>query len=427
MLQADELQEQVQDFTPAIPGTRDELLEEWLHDPNAVIEQAREGNVPLDSWVEQRAPANAEHRGWATEELLYNQGIRVVDNDRLGILSTRARDLPDTDPVKGEPEPMARLLIGYWDQCYQRTLMTGVRTASLSTQVSNSIWRPISDDLPFRQPQISPSLDFTRLLAFQRRITEDTYRINRWKNQSSEQVMQELAEGTEPKLFEITRDSNQIEMSNYRAGIEATDSFLNASQTRASDITNAVEEIAIGHRIALLRALAKLIRDSMPSGNSFNAKTDATVTAGVGYEQGKVDYPRWTEFMTKFGSAYQGNTAIGNEGAITALKLMSITDGNNLSLGSWSMLPNSNIEDLNGDMTRLAYGWIDGVTELADRKLTVFQRETTAAFIQRMGMDQDEMERVPGPRKTRRWLGTESLFAILDPTGIREYDFSPAT
>ena len=423
-IKPDELQEQVQDFTPAIPGTRHELLEEWLDDPEGVIEQAREANVPLDSWVEQRAPANAEHRGWATEELLYNQGIRVVDNDRLGILSTRARDLPDIDPVKGQPDPMARLLIGYFDQCYQRTLMTGVRTASLSTQTVNSIWRPISDGLPFRQPQISPSLDFTRLLAFQRRITEDTYRINRWKNASSEQVMQELAEGTEPKLFEITRDSNQLEMSNYRAGIEATDSFLNANQTRASDITNAIEEIAIGHRIALLRALAKLIRDSMPSGNSFDASASSVLGGGIAFTAGKVDYPRWTEFMTKFGSAYQGNTAIGNEASITALKLMSITDGDNLSLGSWSMMPNSQIEDLNGDMTRLAYGWIDGVSELAASKLTVFQRETTAAFIQRMGMDQDEMERVPGPRKTRRWLGTESLFAILDETGIREFDFS---
>ena len=421
MLTRDELDESLNDVQPVIPGTRDELLHDWREDPQIIIDQTREANVPLDSFVNQRAPASPESPGSAVEYILYNEGIRMTDT--FHVQSSPMRACPDTDPSKGEPEPLARLMIAHWDEKYREALYTGKRSAaSLSTQTVNSIWRPIADDAPFRQPQIAPSMDFRELLAFSRRITEDTYRVNRWKNASKEQVMQELAEGTEPKLFEITRDDNQIPMLNYRAGVEATDSFLNDPLTRTSDITNAVEEIGIGHRITLLRGAAKLIHDSRPSGNTYDAS--AQTVGGVTFEAGRVDYARWTHFMTTFGSAYTGDVAIGNEQSVVALKLMSITDGDNLSLGSWSMMPNSNIRDLNGDMTNLAYGWIDGVAELVNSKLQVFQRATTLAFIERMGMDQDEMERVPGPRKTRRWLGTQSLFATLDNTGIREFDFT---
>ena len=415
------------DYGAVEPTTRDEFLHEWREDPQAVFEQCEESNLPLDVFANTRAPATPDSPGTTAEWLLYNQGIRMVDT--FHVPSSRMVNLPKIDPPAGEAlEPEARLMNAYWDDCYNRTLLTGVRAANmLSGLETNSIWRPISDEAPFRQPQIAPAFDFMRLLAFGRRITEDTYRINKWRNRSSEQVMQELAEGTEPKLFEITRSDEELKMRNYRAGIEATDSFLNASSTRASDITNAVEEIAIGHRITLLRSAAKLIHDSRPTANTYNAKTATGLPSAandVPYAQYKVDYPRFSHFMTTFGSAYRGNCAIGNEASITALKLMSISDGRNLSLGSWTMMPNSNIEDLNGDMTNLAYGWIDGVTELVDGNLQVFQRETTLAYVQRAGMDQDEMERLPGPRKTRRWLGTQSLFAILDPNGIREFDTS---
>ena len=408
------------EFGDILPTTRDNVLEEWRSDPSAIIDQAREAETPLDAFLTARAGPTQESPGSSSEWLLYNSGIRMVDTFQLP--STPLAGLPNIE--ERATEPVAHLMNAYWDERYNEALMSGHRAAnSLAPIESNTVWRPIREESPFRQPQIAPAFDFRNILAFARRIPEDQFRLNKLTNAEGEQMMQVLAEGTEPRLFELARSKELFEMSNYRAGIEATDSFLNDPQVRASDITNAVEEIAIGHRIILLRDAAKLITDRTPSGNN----TDSMGTiAGVPHAAGKVSYAHWTDFMTKFGTAYRGDCALGNPTSITALKLMSITDGQNLSLGSWSMLPNSNVEDFNGDMMRLGYGWIDDdtATGFTPNKLWVFQKATTLGYVQRMGMDQDEIERVPGPRKVRRWLGTESLFCIIDDNGMRSFSFA---
>lgn len=410
--------------TSVMPTTRDAFLAEWREDPQAILDQSREFEMTLDSYSRARAPATAESPGSTLEWLLFNEGIRMVDT--FDLESSLMQDLPDIDPQKGEPDPLARAMIGYWDECYNKTLMTGERNAqAISTLTTGGPWRPRYDESPIRVPQIAPGFNFLDVVAYTRRIREDKYRIPEWKNAKSEQIMQEVAEGTEPKLFEITRADREVSMRNYRAGIEATDSFLNDNQTRARDITNAIEEIAIGHRIALLTGLAKLIHDSTPSGNVYTVGN--TAVAGVTPDGGRLGYPFWTKFLKDFGNAYIPNVTLGNKDAITNLELMSMTAGDqNITYGSWTMVPNTNIRNLNGNMTEMSYGWIDDdtTTGFGNTELFTFQRETTVAYIQRMGMDQDEMERVPGPRKTRRWLGTQSAFALIDPNGLRSINFA---
>ena len=411
----------------AQPLTREELWHDWKSDPKRILEQAdeaaKENGIMMDTFINHRSPPTPEHDGSAIEQLLYNEGILMESSS--GYPATSMTMCPDIDPPRREDlEPAARLMNAYWDDKYHRAKMTGIRTraASLTNLGIGSAWRPRYDTDPTRKPLIAPAVPFERLLADMQRIPEDVYRVNNWLNKSSEQVMQEIAEGTAPKLFELTRGDKEWRMSNYRAGIEATDQFLSNSQVRTRDITNAIEEIAIGHRIALTRQAAKLIHDSMPNGNKYTMP--AAGVGGVTREANVLKFPFWIDFKTKFGSAYNGNVAIGNQKSITDLKLMSITDGTNLSFGSWSMVPGSNIEDLNADMTDLAYGWVDNVTELVDSSLIVFQLETTLVYVERIGMYQDEIERVAGPRKTRRWMGLESLLAIIDETGIRELDYA---
>ena len=414
------------EFGDVIPSTRDAVLEEWEADPTRIIQQSDEAQLPLDSFLTARAGPTEESPGSTTEWLLYNSGVRMVDT--WSVPSTIMSVLPNIE--ERATEPIAHLMNAYWDERYNHTLMTGERAAaSLLPLESQTIWRPLVDESPFRQPSIAPAFDFRNLLAFARRIPEDQFRLNRLTNDKSEQVMQVLAEGTEPKLFEMKRGSDIWKMTEYRAGIEATDSFLNDPQVRAADITNAVEEIAIGHRIMLLRDAVKLITGTpLVTGRAY---TSGGQIAGVKHEMGRVSYPHWEDFKTKFGTAYGFDSVIGNEKSIIAFKLMSITDGQNLSLGSWSMMPNTNITDWNGDMTNFGYGWVDdpeNVTGLGtDFKIWAFQRATTIGYIQRSGMDQDEIERVPGPRKVRRWLGTESLFCRIDPGGVGTFDFNGAT
>ena len=261
-----------------------------------------------------------------------------------------------------------------------------------------------------------------RIVAFSRTIREDTYRIPEWKNAPTERDMQAIAEGTEPRLMELTRSTRSVTLEHYRAGISATDDFLNDSQTRASDITNAVEEIAIQHRIALLAQLGRLIHDSVPSGNNYT--TSGKTIRGQTPTAGQLDYPWWTAFLKEFGDAYTPSVTLGNKTAITNLELMpmqSVVGGSGaITYGSWTLVPNTNIENLNGNITQMAYGYIpsDALTLFGDTELFTFDRATTLIFIQQSGMEQDETERRGGPRLTIRWLGRKSRFAVRDPQGI---------
>ena len=108
---------------------------------------------------------------------------------------------------------------------------------------------------------------------------------------------------------------------------------------------------------------------------------------------------------------------------------MSITDGENLSLGSFAMLPESNIRDLNGDITDLSIGWVDkdNSTNFTVNKLWTCQRETTLGFVQRTGMDQDETVNDPELQTMQRYFSTESLFCIMDTNGMKYYDFNAAS
>lgn len=418
-------------YGAVMPTGRVDLLAEWKSDPQALLDRARESDMPTDGYCNARAAPTPESPGSAVDFLLYNSGVRMVDT--FNVPSSKMDDLPDIIPEQGEKvEPLAQMMNAYWDEAYYRTLMTGQKAAtSLAPIESNTIWRQIREERPFREPAIDPAFNFMELLAFSRRIREDQYRLNKWKNASKEQMMQELAEGTEPRLFEIERDKKVFEMTDYRAGIEATDSFLNDPQVRASDITEAVESIAIGHRIILLRKACKTIVDACPTGNVFNAKTGppANPYLDVTYKQGRMDWPRYTLFRTKSGTAYTFDCAIGNEPSILSLDNMSISDGANITFGSWATAQGSNVRKFNGNGMSLGYGWVDkdAETGFSDNKLWFFQKMSTLGFVQRMGMDQDELERVPGPRKVRRWLGTSSLFCDIDTNGIWQYDMSDAT
>ena len=407
-----------------IPGTRDEFLEEWRSDPQGILDKANEANLTLEGYADVRAPATQESPGSAMEWLLYNEGIRMTDTHKVP--STPGADLPDIAPKDGNvTEPLARALIGYWDEVYTDALLSGKRaTAAVSSLTKQGGWRPIYMDGPVRSPNIAAGFNFLDVVAYSRTIADDTYRVRQWNNDSGEQKFQKVAEGTEPKLFEITRSTEDTNLNNYRVGIEWTDSFINNSQTRASDITNAIEEVAIGHRIELLGDLGKLIVDSRPSANQYDL-TGVTV-GGVAHVGGTLQFPHWVAFLKRFGNAYTPNVSIGNINAITTLELMSMTGGDqNITYGSWSMVPNTNIRNLNGDLTEMNYGYISNTgTGLTNTEIFTFQRETTLVYVQQLGGDQDELERVPGPRKTRRWLGAKAAFAAADKEGIRSVEFS---
>ena len=403
------------------PMTRDEFIEIWEHDPSEIFDRASGAELSLDAYARVCAPPDEQYRTPSTIQwLLYNKGIRMTDTIFAESTPMRRFELAPTERAK---DPIVRAMDAYWDECYHRTLWTGERNASsVSTLTSGGPWRPIYDETPVRTPEIAPGFNFLDAVGLVRRIAEDTYRIPERKNARGEQAMQVVAEGTPPRLMELTRGDRSTKLLEYRAGVEATDSFLNDSQTRASDITNAVEEIAIGHRITLLQQLGKVIVDNLPSGN---AGTAATV-AGYGHTANRLEFPQWRKHLTDFGDGYRPNITIGTPDAILGLELMPITADNNITFGSWAMVPGSSVRNLNGDATAMDYGSIDDktTTGFEDRHIYTFQKEITLAYVQRLSMNQDEVQRVPDERKVRRWLGAQAAIACLDPQAIRSLDYS---
>ena len=406
--------------------SRNEMLDEWREDPERVRQEADDAELELHAYLRARAPASEQSRGRSTAEwLLFHEGFQLEDVGDIPASRIGKKQGVDIDPQKGERmNDISALLCAYWDERYNRTLLTGKRTqraASLSTQTVGSPWRRQYDEAPQRSPEIAVGFDIMRVMAYSRTISEDKFRVPQWRNATGEQMMQNIAEGTEPRLFEITRRITEVTMENYRAGIEATDAFLNDSQTRASDITNAVEEIAEGHRIAILAQFGKLLKESVRADHTYTPSVGDKL-GGITFATKELTYPFVRRFFKEFGTAYRPDVIIGNTNAILDLELMSMTGGDqNLSFGSWTLIPNSGIENLNGDLTRLSYGEIDAdtITGFTDWELFAFQRNRAFAFLQMRGMDQDEMERVAGRRMTRRWLGTRSAIAPLDLYALR--------
>ena len=417
---ADELKESLVE-----PISRDDFLAEWREDPEKVIAAASKADLSFEGYANVRSPATEESAGSAVEYLMYNEGVRYQDD--INGPTTRLDDLPNLDPPDGNPEPLARMVNGFLDECYFHTLLTGERAiADLSNLTVQAGWRPYVDSPKYRLPQIAPGFNFMSLVGFSQGIRDDRYRLRQWKNATGEQVMQAVAESVEPKLFELTRATQDITFTNWRAGIEWTDDFATATESRLSDITNAVQEIALGHRIGELQRACKTITDGVTH-TAYNATgTGGKTVAGVASEANLLKYPQWTDFVKTFGNAYRPDTAIGNATAITTLELMSMSGADqNITFGTWALIPNSNINSLNGQMSRLDYGWVEGdsATGFNDTSLFVFQRATTLAYIFRLGMNQDAMERSEGQRKTRRYLGAQSGFGLMDPTGLRRINF----
>ena len=405
-----------------LPTTRGAFLDEWRENPQKVLDRADDAELTLQGYADARSPASEDSPGSAIEFILHNEGIRM--NGGLSLPSSRIKELPDLDPQKGsELHPMARAAIAYWDEIYTNALVTGVRaaTASTSNLTPDGGWRPFYNARKTPSPLIAPGFNFMEVVAYTDGINEDKYRVRRLTNATTEQMMKQVAEGTAPKLFELSRAKEDVQLKNYRAGIEWTDSFARDPQTRLSDITRAIEEVAIGHRIELLVDLGKTVKDNVKA----TYITKGKVIAGQTIDGGVLVYPSWNVFLKQFGDAYTANVALGTGVAITALELMSMTADENITYGSWKLLRGSGVRSLNGDGEDVDHGYINGSgTGFVDTSLYAFQRETTLVFVMRLGMDQDEMERSAGSRKWRRYLGAMSAFAVADPE-IREIDFKP--
>ena len=403
-----------------MPTTRGKLLEEWESDPKAIIDRARDSKLPLDSFLNAYSPPSRVSPAGATEWLLFNNDIRTVDTPYQK--SSLVTDIPSA--WERGSDPKAALLSAHWDEKFFNAVMTGERTVNaLAPMASNTVWNPIVNEQPYVLPRLAPPFRLTDILGMSRRISDPTYRLNKITTKSSEMQMLDSAESTLPQFYELGREFEDFKMRTKRLAVEATYEYL-SGPVRVTDITRSIEGVGILYQDALLREGIRLIVSKTTSGT-----TAGGTFAGIKHVQGKVSFGHWKKHLTSFGTAYRCNLVLGNPDSITKFWLMSITDGENLSLGSFAMLPETNIRDLNGDITDLAVGWVDkdNTTNFTVNKLWTCQRETTLGFVQGTNLDQDETVRDPELRTVQRYFSTGNLFCILDENGMKYYDFNAAS
>ena len=405
------------------PISRDALLAKWRESPRNFVDKAMDLGVSAKAYAERLSPATQDSPGSATEFLLYNEGVAFFDDEWQR--ATLVKNVPDLVPDLSNKrrDPIVDLVEGLFDEKYHTAKMTGVTTRATGNYQTNltvgSTWRPRTDDMIRRSPNIAVHFDFRELVAFSEGTNDDIYRTNQWNNPSGEQMMQAYARGTAPKLFEIKRSDNENELIEYRAGIEATVSFLTGNEARMLDWLNAIEEIGIGHRLMLLRLAAKIANDSKVGTYSTSGRTVGTITA----EAGKLQFPFWSQFLKEFGTAYNPNIAIGNKKSITDFEMMSFTDGQNLTLGSVTNMPGSRYVSLNTSNDNFNFGWVDNVTELADNQLTVFDRNRALGHVYRLNYNQDATVTDEELRKVRRYVGTQEGIVLLDKYAIRQMSY----
>lgn len=414
---------------------RDELFKKWS-DPGWRKEKLEQAEVksdqrqPLANILEDASPANKDNPSTAVDFLLYNRGFNLYDTQIS--LSSRMKEFgkwkeEKIDLSKDENSDIA-LLNAHLDQSYFTAVITGQRTKSLGIMESmyknlnqlggilpGNVLNPIRETPFMRAKLFGPAIDFRRIVGEIEFITEETYKLNKDDNEEGERKMETYPEGVVPKLISLDYSDDTLTFQKYRTGLQASYDYLNSSQTRVGRIRNAVEEIAIYHRIALFELITKTIKDALLPGTDYRVDKSAS---------GKVSWTIWRDFVKLFGPMYSPDIMLCKTEESTEWETMSIpTASGSIPVGQLASVTNfgDNPYVLNNVPMIPEYGWYDGQgAGLEDNKFLTFDRDRSSVVVFQRGGDQDETERSPGPQVVTRYLSTKAGAHCPDPNGIRE-------
>jgi hypothetical protein len=277
---------------------------------------------------------------------------------------------------------------------------------------------PYDDEMWIRDQLYAPIIDFRRIVGKMRSTRRDVVRQPKYTN--TNESMQPTPEFVEPQYLDITYDANSYQFTSIGIGIRASYEFLNGGGARMDVIRDAVDRVAISHRIHLFEEIVKAIGAARPSTNIFPSTAAA------------LDADNWLQFQKKFNEGYRMDILLADPTAITNFQKLiagsTDTTMNYMNLIASGMFGMGNMPmSLNEAPIIPDYGWyakLTGSNELPAGKYLAFDRMRSSCITFQRGNDQDEIKQQPETRSVTRYLNTNYVIFVPDPNGIWTYQAS---
>ena len=425
--------------------SRDELTKKWDDKVfrQEVIKRSHDKSdeaYTVGEILENHSPATAENPSPAVDFLLHNRGFNVYDKQFTVSSRMNAFGDPWKHRTYDKMDPGLSDLVladSHLDMSYWRTLISGKRTKGLGITESifknlnqlggidaGNVLNPVREGTFFRGKLFGPSIDFRRIVGDVEFITEETYKLNKDTNEDDERRMETYPEGVVPKIMSLEYSDESLTFRRFRGGVRASYDFLNSNQTRIGRIRNAIEEIAIYHRIVLFEMVVETIHNALVDSDLSNKRTrSATMT-----------WSAWRDFVKSFGAFYTPDIMLCRSDASTIFESVAMSTTANpvsmITIGQFAATApalNANPYILNNTPVIPEYGWYDQLddkvfdTDAAIHDYLVFDKDRSSVIVFQRGSDQDETEREAGPQIITRYLSTKAGCHCPDANGIRTF------
>ena len=442
---------------------RDKLYKLW-QDPvfrDDIIDRSEdkgEEAYSIGEILENHSPSDQENPSAAVDFLLYNRGFNLYDKQFR--VSSRMKSFGGPWREKSydkRDHKLSDLVLAdaHLDMSYWRTLISGRRSKDLGILESvfknlnqlggidaGNVLNPVREGPFFRGKLFGPAIDFRRVVGDIEFITEETYKLNKDTNDDDERRMETYPEGVVPKIMTLEYSDESLTFQRFRGGVRASYDYLNSNQTRIGRIRNAIEEIAIYHRIVLFEMVMEAIFNGLA--DHFENDTTARVYRQNATGNPPLTWNVWRDFTKGFGAFYSPDIMICRSAASTIWESMAmttnpaggVTSHQGVTVGQFvatSQNLNSNPYILNNTPLIPEYGWYDALKQSVLQSTNnyheylVFDRDRSSIIVFQRGSDQDETEREAGPQIITRYLSTKAGAYCPDNNGVRMLAFGGDT
>ena len=441
---------------------RDKLYKLW-QDPvfrDDIIDRSEdkgEEAYSIGEILENHSPSDQENPSAAVDFLLYNRGFNLYDKQFR--VSSRMKSFGGPWREKAydkRDHKLSDLVLAdaHLDMSYWRTLISGRKSKDLGILESvfknlnqlggidaGNVLNPVREGPFFRGKLFGPAIDFRRIVGDIEFITEETYKLNKDTNDDDERRMETYPEGVVPKIMTLEYSDESLTFQRFRGGVRASYDYLNSNQTRIGRIRNAIEEIAIYHRIVLFEMIIEAIWNGLVRSEVADKLTH--IDTNLATTSNNLTWIQWRDFTKSFGAFYSPDIMICRSDASTlwesiAMTVPSLKSGGvetttttpqaTISIGQFATTAsnlNQNPYILNNTPIIPEYGWYDSLKNtILDQAgdthdYLVFDRDRSSVIVFQRGSDQDETEREAGPQIITRYLSTKAGAYCPDVNGVK--------
>ena len=410
---------------------REEVLTSFQQNSSEVIRTARDEKMNLTDYLESVTEPNKDDDLSVVDWMLWREGFNLHDHGYKP--ASPMRKLGDWSDKNIDNNPATILFFEKMSDRFVKTLSRGLKNvkyrppthveratdgASMIAKIEAGTAMNLYDDSDFyRAQRFGPTIDWMQIVGMAQTTESDEIRKNKYNNSSDDRKMRVTPEAVGPVRMELAYSKDLVEFTPYGIAIEATYDFLNASQTRASAIMNAIDEVALQYRTIIFEGIVKEIVSALPSGHAIDP-SGSGLTSKV-----------WREFRMKY-NHYSLDIVLGNAQSIAQFEEMMFGTGDTTAAfiqTMWEgMIPGIMSPRLLNNQPMIPnYGWYDDLaTQLPDNSLLTFDQMYSSEVWFKRSLDQDESKRDPEDRTVTRYLNTQVGFNVPDPHGIYTLDIA---